>query len=87
MTKVVRRPGHSHDEIDIHCSMGRLRFVVSVCSEDFTEKELKKAIALKLVSEFALLRARSMVGRSIPLEEVFREGEGQRPRRDFWDYF
>jgi hypothetical protein len=83
----VRKKSDRPDEICIHCKMGSLRFIVSLPSDEFTIAELKKEIARKLMCEFGTRRAKSLVGRSIPLTEILKESQSISRNPRFWDLF
>jgi hypothetical protein len=48
---------------------------LSVClgSEDFSERKLKKSMAVEIACEFAFRRAKEMIGETFSIEEIARE--------------
>jgi hypothetical protein len=69
----VEKARSAYGGLRVHFKLGRTRLSVCVESEDFSERNLKKAIAAEIASEFAFRYARSMVGKSFLIEEIARE--------------
>lgn len=78
ITKVERARGVLGERLKVYFLLGRTRLNVCVDSDDFSERNLKKAIARKIVCEFAFRRAKCLIGMSFSIDDVLREYHSDR---------
>jgi len=72
----------------VHFRLGERKSSVDLQLKGFTESALKGAIAEKLALLFGHERAKSLVGRSYGLDEIFRDGGrfNESKRRAWFDW-
>ncbi len=85
----VRRKNRNdrYEEICVYCRLGSMKFMVSLPSDEFTVAGLKSEIGRRLLCEFGARRAKSLVGRKIPIADVTKESERAKGNPRFWDSF
>jgi hypothetical protein len=83
ITRVRREQSLFGEEIRVYSKLGSNSLLVSLGVNDFSEANLKRAIAGKLTREFSFRWAKSLAGEGYDLQEMLRE---YRPRnvRERW---
>lgn len=61
--------------------------MVSLPSDEFTVAQLKTEIGRRLLCEFGVRHARSLVGQKIPIAEIIKESYCTKRNPKFWDFF
>ncbi len=69
----VEKARSAYGGLRVHFTLGRARLSVCVGSEDFSERNLKKAMAVEIACEFAFRQARAMIGESFSIDDIIRE--------------